>query len=190
MEKQDTALLTVQEEARRASTEYVPQSVTNKIEPEQQAGQPTFDLEAVNAMLKQHYGKTLDDLIAKDEPVKSVDESPKSDSSESLPAMLAKEWGTNEQETERRIRVVLEEFSKLSPEEQELYDNPKGAKVLWERYEKSNKPPVMDKGISSVSKTEPTYLFTQEQIAGMSEDERRRNHSAILAAYATGKVAG
>jgi hypothetical protein len=184
---QEPALLTVQEEARRAGTEYAPPPAAEPPKREE-AGQPKIELDEVNALLKERYGKTLDDLIPQESSPSNAGQSEQPAAGD-LAATLAKEWNVDEAETKRRLNIVLEEFGKLSPDEQELYDSPKGAQALWKRYESSNKPPAIDRGLSSVSKTEPTYLFTKAQIYAMSDDERRRNHSAVLAAYAQGKVA-
>lgn len=194
---QTGTLLTTQEEARRANTEYVPQSATKSVkETEQNTAFNDDDgddiLAQVEEQFRRKYGRGIDEIIGlaqqgtTEEPPATTEEV----SADTFTSSLIKEWGVDEKEASRRLNIVLQEFQKLPAEEQPLYDSMQGAKALWAKYEKSNTPVQMDKGLSSsVSASQQSgFMFTAEQISGMSDKERRAYHQQIVSAYATGKV--
>lgn len=101
---------------------------------------------------------------------------------------LAAKWEVPIAEVDRRMALVTERWSRMSPEDKAKYDSVQGAIAIY----KSLQP--KDKGIQSSFKKSPAttskYDFTQRQIDSMSPQERQRLDAQILRAYAAGRVQG
>jgi hypothetical protein len=97
-----------------------------------------------------------------------------------------KMWGVDREETERRLREIKPYFDRLSPEDKKLYDNARGADVLWRSLQSSTTKTKTSKG--SVNTNGRRIMFTQQQIDAMGADEYRTNADKITYAYTNGLV--
>lgn len=109
---------------------------------------------------------------------------------------LKQTWGVSDDEFDYRMKLVLDRFSKYSPDMQARLDNLEGAQLIWAKIQqeqlrsKSNKQvPSLDKATTTIPNPGSNkYLFTREQIAKMSNDEYARNADKIAYAFANGLV--
>ena len=99
---------------------------------------------------------------------------------------LATLWGVDVKETQSRLTEIKPYFDKLPKADKTLYDNPKGADVLWRSLQAGNTKTKSTK--SSPNTGGKRFLFTQTQIDAMSVDEYRANADKITHAYTHGLV--
>lgn len=100
-------------------------------------------------------------------------------------------WGVDQNETMRRLQVISEEKSALLQQHPE-YDTLDNVKLWWSemqvRNARASQPDRNSSIIGSAVPQRPQYLFTESQIAAMSEPERRAKDAAITMAYAQNQV--
>jgi hypothetical protein len=99
---------------------------------------------------------------------------------------LATLWGVDIKETQSRLAEIKPYFNKMSKADKALYDNPKGADVLWRSLQAGSAKTKSTK--SSPNTGGKRYLFTQSQIDAMSAGEYRANADKITHAYTHGLV--
>lgn len=99
---------------------------------------------------------------------------------------LAKMWDVDVNEVKSRLAEIKPYFEKLPKKDRPLYDNPKGADVLWRSIQANGAKTKSTK--SSPNSSGKRYLFTQQQIDAMSADEYRQNADKITYAYTNGLV--
>lgn len=99
---------------------------------------------------------------------------------------LAELWGVDIKETQSRLAEIKPYFNKMSAADQKLYDNPKGADVLWRSLQAGSTKTKSTK--SSPNTGGKRFLFTQSQIDAMSIDEYHANSDKITYAYNNGLV--
>lgn len=99
---------------------------------------------------------------------------------------LAELWGVDIKETQSRLAEIKPYFNKMSAADQKLYDNPKGADVLWRSLQAGSTKTKSAK--NSPNTGGKRFLFTQSQIDAMSADEYRANADKITYAYTNGLV--
>jgi hypothetical protein len=99
---------------------------------------------------------------------------------------LATLWGVDVKEAQSRLAEIKPYFNKLSKADKALYDNPKGADVLWRSLQAEGAKTKSTK--SSPNTGGKRFLFTQSQLDAMSVDEYRANADKITHAYTHGLV--
>jgi hypothetical protein len=99
---------------------------------------------------------------------------------------LATLWGVDVKETQARLTEIKPYFNKLSKADKALYDNPKGADVLWRSLQADSTKTKSAK--SSPNSRGARYLFSQAQIDAMPIEEYRANADKITHAYNNGLV--
>jgi hypothetical protein len=105
---------------------------------------------------------------------------------------LSAAWNVSVTEVEQRLAVVKTLWDKLPPDKQQAYDSPKGAQVLYARYEQDQQRRGTAK-VKSSTKVSPAnggnkYWYTQAQIDRMPQDEYYKQSDRIMLAYAQGRV--
>jgi hypothetical protein len=93
---------------------------------------------------------------------------------------LADLWNVDVKETQSRLAEIKPYFNRMSAADKKLYDNPKGADVLWRSLQSGTKTKSAKNSPNSGGKR---FLFTQDQIDKMSADEYRENADKITYAY-------
>lgn len=154
-------------------------------QPEEQVQQPEEqnqqDVDQFAEELKNRYGLTPEQLQAGIETFQQQ-------SLQEQTNELQKAWNVNQQEFTRRLAVLQQNYGQFIDQNPQ-FDTVDGLKQLWALYETSNtnmnKPSTT---ISSATPAKPSYDFTESQIKQMDEKTMRENYSAILAAYANGRV--
>jgi hypothetical protein len=105
---------------------------------------------------------------------------------------LSAAWQISVTEVEERLAVVHQLWSKLPADKQQAYDNPKGAQVLYARYEQSrmNRKGTQGKTktASQVSTPANKWMYTQRQIDQMDAATYSKEADRIMLAYAQGRV--
>ena len=95
-------------------------------------------------------------------------------------------WGIDVKETQARLTEIKPYFNKMSASDKKLYDNPKGADVLWRSLQADSTKTKSAK--SSPNSRGQRFLFSQSQIDAMSSDEYRANADKITYAYTNNLV--
>jgi len=107
---------------------------------------------------------------------------------------LSAAWDVPVTEVERRLMIVKTMWDKLPPDKQQAYDSPKGAQVLYARYEEKNTRTSATKATTSTStakqkgSTASKYWYTESQINAMDDATYKSQADRIMVAYAQGKV--
>jgi hypothetical protein len=99
---------------------------------------------------------------------------------------LDKVWGVSREVTEERIAEIRPYFNKMSAADKKLYDNARGADVLWRSLQAGGAKTKSTK--SSPNTGGKRFLFTQAQLDAMSVEEYRANADKITHAYTHGLV--
>lgn len=104
---------------------------------------------------------------------------------------LQSTWQVDQNEALRRLRVISEQkgaFLEQNPQ----FDTLDNVKLWWAEMDvqgtRASQPDRNSSIISSAVPQRPQYLFSESQIARMSEQERRANDAMITQAYATNQV--
>lgn len=104
---------------------------------------------------------------------------------------LAKDWNVTPEEVVNRIKTISEKYQSLIQSNPNL-DSVDGVKQMWAMHEINNPvqatQPDRQSSLLSTVPNKPAYRFTQSQIDGMPEKERRKRYSEILSAYAENLV--
>lgn len=95
-------------------------------------------------------------------------------------------WGVDVKETQARLTEIKPYFNKMSASDKNLYDNPKGADVLWRSLQADSTKTKSTK--SSPNSRGQRFLFSQSQIDAMSTDEYRASADKITYAYTNNLV--
>jgi hypothetical protein len=106
---------------------------------------------------------------------------------------LKEAWGSEYETTFAEVEQELQNIAKTDLTKAQALADAEGAILLAQalKARKTAQAPFESGGLNR--STAPSYqgetpIFTQSQIAKMTRDERRANHSAITAAYARGLV--
>lgn len=108
---------------------------------------------------------------------------------------LSTDWGISVADTEERLKTLSQLYAEVDfvKDDPEQWGSPEGVKRLWQIHEinqPKSTPPTIDKpsNLLTTAPRQAAYQFTQKQIDAMSPNERRKNHSAIVKAYANNQV--
>jgi hypothetical protein len=108
---------------------------------------------------------------------------------------LSAVWDVPVTEVERRLMIVKTMWDKLPPDKQQAYDSPKGAQVLYAKYEEKNTRKSATKTHTSTStansqkgSTASKYWYTESQINAMDDATYKQHNERIMVAYAQGRV--
>lgn len=104
-------------------------------------------------------------------------------------AVLRSEWGM---EYDNNMKVVMEKFKQLTPQEQAVYDNVDGARRLYAEHLYQN--PQAKRGYNQPARlrsdvtTDKPYDFKQSDILAMSPKDYHDRQEEITQAYVRGRV--
>jgi hypothetical protein len=104
---------------------------------------------------------------------------------------LSNAWQVPVSEVEQRLVIVKSMWDKLPPDKQQAYDSPKGAQVLYARYESTSKKQGTTQSSTKkagVSTPASKWAYTESQIQRMDQATYSANADRIMVAYAKGLV--
>lgn len=140
----------------------------------------------LDAYIESKFGVSLAEAL---ESVNELNQFRQQATVEKQQAILKNEWGM---EYENNMKVVMEKFQKLSPQEQAVYDNVNGARRLYAEYVYQN--PQNTRGYNQPARlrsdvtTDKPYDFKQSEILAMSPKEYHDRQREITDAYTRGRV--
>ena len=92
-------------------------------------------------------------------------------------------WNVDRAETNKRLEVIKPYFDRLSKSDQKLYDNPKGADVLWRSVQRQTGGAKTKTSKGTTSPTGKRFLYSQSEIDAMPKAEYEKHADRITAAY-------
>lgn len=144
--------------------------------------------EIFNQFLQGKYGVTREQF---EEAYSSYSQQPEEFSQQQAHNTLSKSWGVPLTEVQTRLTVLKEKYGEYF-EQNPQFDTIEGVQQVWDIYSKTlpsapNRPDKQTSLLTSIP-TKPSYKFTQSQINKMSNEEKGKNWSAIVEAYANNAV--
>lgn len=159
---------------------------TQQQQPEQQS-QPDAEFESFSQQFQKYTGvdfKSAVNLMQEMQQFKAQQVVQQQES------QLQQVWGVQGEEYTQRINAVRERFAKYPKDLQAKLDNVEGAQLIWAKLQQEQalgkSVPSLDRGAPAPRQTK--YMYTEQQILKMSNDEYAKNAQRIAYAWQNGLV--
>lgn len=178
------------------TTDHAQQQAPPSPQPTQpQAQSPSYDQNdpefvAFSEQLKRYTGYGINDFVGSIQAVQNIQR-------QTQQQQLKSAWGENYEANFAEVEERLKQIHETNPQMAASLNNADGAQLIYAQIqlEKQQQGQPSGASVPSFQRTRQAGLprpqeplFTRQQIAEMSKDERRQRHAEIAAAYAQGLV--